>query len=261
MEPHRVGISGVPGGKGIREAVVEACARLGLRCSESERYLRIYGDDICEWLSPCGTHAPQKRLPTLDFDEETVRAVVHGLDADSTHEGRDGKTTCFSTTSAVLALQYRVLQRMLGRSTSLRCVTRHGGFGSHPIYRVRVRTDSARRPWARIRSIGDGGDAHVYDLTTDTGRFYLPEADIVVHNCDDMSAFLSASLGAIGYPTKLRVVETVGAGDWSHIYVLVGIPPERPSRWVALDLSEPHPAGWQVPEEQVVRFRDFEVPD
>lgn len=32
------------------------------------------------------------------------------------------------------------------------------------------------------------------DITTDTGRFYLPESDVVVHNCEDLACWRAAEL-------------------------------------------------------------------
>jgi hypothetical protein len=78
-------------------------------------------------------------------------------------------------------------------------------------------------------------------------------------DCDGYSIVLGASLNSIGYPVKLRVV-AVGERDWNHIYLLVGIPPTKPARWVPLDASVNKPAGWEVPKQQVVRVRDYQVP-
>lgn len=116
------------------------------------------------------------------------------------------------------------------------------------------------RPHARIRAIFDGGKSHVFDLTTASGRIYLPESDVVVHNCDDGSAVLGAALGAIGYSVRLRVIQSTDSPDWNHIYVLVGLPPGAPADWVPLDVTVDRPPGWQPPRSQVARYRDYEVP-
>lgn len=83
-------------------------------------------------------------------------------------------------------------------------------------------------------------------------------------DCDDEAILLASMLGAIGYPTKWRVIQTNGAArrghDWDHIYLLAGSPPDNPTDWYALDLSEPHEAGWEVPMSEVARVRDFPVP-
>lgn len=99
------------------------------------------------------------------------------------------------------------------------------------------------------------------------------DADTFVHpkwtlesgggDCDCEVVLLSSMLGAVGYPTKFRVVQTHEAvergEDWDHIYLLAGLPPQKPTKWVALDLSEPQPPGWEVPDHLVARRRDFDV--
>lgn len=89
-------------------------------------------------------------------------------------------------------------------------------------------------------------------------------------DCDEMSGMLGSLLRSIGYPVKLRVIQDTESPTWSHIYPLAGLPPGAPTQWVALDATEPHPAGWEVPGARqcaatgrpsgyVVRVRDFDV--
>jgi hypothetical protein len=78
-------------------------------------------------------------------------------------------------------------------------------------------------------------------------------------DCDCLSVLLASLLLSVGYPVQFRVIQTVHSSEWDHIYVLVGLPPQRPDTWVALDASVAEPAGWQAPEEMVKRYRDFEV--
>lgn len=78
-------------------------------------------------------------------------------------------------------------------------------------------------------------------------------------DCDDYAILLGALLLAVGYPVKLRVVQIKGSSTWSHIYLLVGLPPPSPKEWMPLDASVNRPAGWEVSRSQVVKQRDFEV--
>lgn len=71
--------------------------------------------------------------------------------------------------------------------------------------------------------------------------------DLKIGDCDDMTILLAAMLICAGYPVNLRVVETTEAGTWSHIYLKAGLPPQKPTRWMALDLTVNHPPGWEVP--------------
>jgi hypothetical protein len=91
-------------------------------------------------------------------------------------------------------------------------------------------------------------------------------------DCDDGTILLGAMLRSVGYPVKLRVIQDTKSPTWSHIYLLVGVPPQRPSKWVPLDWSVYpfKPAGWQAPgaaeyvlsgqpSGMVQRLRDFQV--
>ncbi len=91
-------------------------------------------------------------------------------------------------------------------------------------------------------------------------------------DCDDGSILLGAMLRSVGYPLKLRVIQDRGSSTWSHIYILCGMPPTNPTKWVPLDWSIVpfKPAGWEAPGAAsvalsgkpsgvVTRLRDFNV--
>lgn len=83
-------------------------------------------------------------------------------------------------------------------------------------------------------------------------------------DCDEFSSLLGARLRAIGYPVELVVVETHSApvkGEYEHVYLCTGWQKDD-GEWEAmfLDPSVDKPAGWHVPESQVVRLRSFAVP-
>ncbi len=80
-------------------------------------------------------------------------------------------------------------------------------------------------------------------------------------DCDDASILVCSCLGSIGFQTRLRVIQTVNAKSWHHIYALVGIPKHNPQKWPALDLSvRKAKPGWQPPAAMIARHRDFPVP-
>jgi hypothetical protein len=215
-----------------------------------EKYIAINDRSVAEFFAKCGQHAPEKRLNSLRFaSEATVRAVLDGLSADASFEIREGKTPglVYGTTSSRLVLQLRVLYRMLGISVSVRRVDDHGGFGENPIYRVipRLRTregyaERREKKFARVRSIADGGIELCGDITTDSGKFWLPESDVLVHNCDRLVAWRVAELRVAGYPAdpviKWRTVPKdvmVRLGHPAHmvpeqgiqmVHVCVGLP-------------------------------------
>lgn len=255
-----VGIAGIADSKGYRERMIEAGERLGftVKAHTKEVYLTDSGDTMHRLLDSCGTKAGVKRLPHVSWDPATAANILSGLDADG-GMATNGTNFVFSTTSKTLSVQYRLLQRILGRSTSIKMVVEHGGFGENPIYRVTVRKDNQRRPWAKIRTISAAAPAHVYDIETDSGRFYLPEQDIVVHNCDDYSSLTCAALGSLGIPCRFKVIRTKGAKDWNHIYAQAGFPRAKPVRWISMDASVNKPFGWEAPPQMVAASKVFRV--
>jgi len=234
-----------------KRRVEEICTRLGYKTSWHERYIRILDRDAAHWLSACGHLAPNKRIPTLDLDEESTRAVLEGLQADSCVSANG--TRVYGTTSPTLAMQIRVLHRMIGEGTSIVRVDDHGGLGTNPIYRVTVRkpvqaNGRRGRAYATVRDARDFGlDLPVYDIETESHRFYLPEHDVVVHNCDDSVILLGAALLSVGHSVRVRVVQTEGNKSWNHVYLMARSDHQNPDAWMALDTTVPRPPGWQVP--------------
>ena len=78
-------------------------------------------------------------------------------------------------------------------------------------------------------------------------------------DCDDYSITLGSLLQSIGYPVKLRVIQTTDAPDFSHIYLLVGSPPGNRRKYISLDASVAKPAGWEAPKYMIKKVRDYEV--
>jgi hypothetical protein len=208
--PCRASISGQDGKpKEEQKRRVEALmASVKIDTRWHRKYIAINDKEIAAFFQRCGHLAMNKRVPSLQLDsEEAVRHVLKGLEADASIETRPGKTgtIVYGTTSPGLALQLRILHRMLGQSVGIRRVDHHGGFGTHPIYRVtprlRNRADYAIRRdkhFGRIRSISDGGMEMCGDITTSTGKFWLPESDVLVHNCDRLVAWRTAELLVMG---------------------------------------------------------------
>lgn len=82
-----------------------------------------------------------------------------------------------------------------------------------------------------------------------------------IGDCDDQVIFLGCLLQVVGYPVKMRVIGLKGSDEFSHIYLLVGLPPENPTRFMPLDPSRPEDAGWELPENQRGLIRDYDVED
>lgn len=254
-----ISIAGVPRGKGIRERVINILEARGTRHHQYSREVRFDAREF-PCLFDLGRIALEKHLPTFRFSTSTVATIVQAMNMGDGGVATSGKSFVYSTISPLLALQYRVLNRMLGQSTHVAMVTDHGGFGTHPVYRITVRSNDRLRAWARVRSVELEDDpAQCYDLTTESGRIYLPAADVIVRNCDDQTIVLASLLQSVGYPIRLRVIRTHDSNDWNHIYLLVGLPPRDPRRWLPLDASVDQPAGWEAPASMIAERRDFTV--
>lgn len=96
----------------------------------------------------------------------------------------------------------------------------------------------------------------------DLDTFRSPERTIQFRggDCDCMAA-LNASLAKIaGFPARLRVIQTVGAGSWDHIYAMADAGKGFGSaQWVALDTTVPKHVGWEPPAKMIARVKDRAV--
>lgn len=84
-------------------------------------------------------------------------------------------------------------------------------------------------------------------------------------DCDCITTAMGAMFMSVGYPIALRIMETKDpgtgrrAGTWNHIFLLVGVPPRDPKRWIPLDASLKAFPGWHPPKSITHKVRDFEV--
>ena len=234
----RLHIAGIANSKGVRELVEQLYTRLGLPFTATHKDIRARVADVPVLASlGLGRVAAVKHLPHVDWDNETAAAIVLGMEMGDGGWSTSGKNMVYSTISRELALQYRVLKRQLGFSASMRCLVNHGGAGQNPVYRVTVRVDNQLKPWARVRSLAVESEEHeCVDITTATGRVYLPEADVIVHNCDDMTICFGALLRALGFGSVMARVVSTNGKRWEHVYAVVALPKTgRPKRLVPLD--------------------------
>ncbi len=79
-------------------------------------------------------------------------------------------------------------------------------------------------------------------------------------DCDGYVITLGSMLQSVGFPVRLRIIRTSNSRDWNHIFLLAGLPPRGPSKWVSLDASVNQPPGWHPPKWMVSGIRDFDVP-
>lgn len=150
----------------------------------ADRYLRINSRDWAQKFSVCGRRAPNKKFPTVNVTPRTAAAFLEGVNADA-----DVRDHVLTTTSEQLSAQVRILYRIVGKSCRMTKIYDHGGVGTNPIYRVAPRHEDTRRPFHRVRAIAPSDPCKTVDITVEGGRFYLPESDIIVHNCDDFASY------------------------------------------------------------------------
>lgn len=85
--------------------------------------------------------------------------------------------------------------------------------------------------------------------------------ELEIGDCDDMTILLGSLLQAVGLPIRIRVIGLKGQRVFSHVYLVVGLPPDRPASWMPLDASRPEEAGWELPASQRGLKRDYDVRD
>ncbi len=189
-----------------KDRVIALMQAAGISTRRHRKYVDVHDRRLTEYFMQAGGRAPSKKVPDLHmFSSEQISSLVAGLETDAS-TAESGSLT-IGTTSPVLAAQLRVLFRMLDQSVHIRRWDEHGGLGSHPIYRVGIRrapdssmsstwqkrSETSRRS-AGVRSIREEPPTACADITTSSGRFYLPESDVVVHNCEDLACWRAAEL-------------------------------------------------------------------
>lgn len=95
----------------------------------------------------------------------------------------------------------------------------------------------------------------------DTYRAAKRTLQLGIGDCDDYTATMGAVLQAVGYPLRITVVG-VDSKEPNHVYLRVGLPPQKPTRWPALDASVARPPGWEITQEpgaRVLYRKDFNL--
>src|SRR5579875_220889 len=223
-----------------KHEVKAICERLGISYRWHPRYIEVQDPAWADRIAQLGARARFKHLATLNMNERSAEAFLRGIMADSTANTR-GYGRTYSTTSRLLMVQARVLHRMFGRSTSVRMLTpeQHGGAGKHLLWRVGVRApaDKAEKALA-VRSIERAvRKMNCWDIQTEDHYVYLPEHDVTVSNCDDLTGTTGAAMTSIGIPTY-AVHQKFGGGAQEH--VLLGVIDESGQKWY-IDPSENDP--------------------
>jgi hypothetical protein len=71
-------------------------------------------------------------------------------------------------------------------------------------------------------------------------------------DCDDHSALLAGLLGSIGYSVGLRAYASGPSAQFSHVYAVVGVPKNSPTKILGLDTTVRESyVGWEPPPGRV----------
>jgi hypothetical protein len=185
------------------------------------RYIRMQmrnDNPVFDACRNAGGHAYEKKIPASLFNSLSSAqgaALLDGLYADA-HQPDDRKSGfCYSTTSPILAFQVRILLRMQGFSCKVTKVDDHGGLGTHPIYRVYPRFFKDKD--VQIVSVESEQKRFCYDIQTEDGGIYLPEADIIVHNCDDRAICIGSFAYNLGMPFRFVAMARQNGNPLHHV--------------------------------------------
>ncbi len=244
-----------------KREVESICRDLGIATRWYTKYISVKDVDWAQRMARMGSHAPTKRLLSLDLDEAAAHATLRGVMADSganTH----GNGRTFTTTSRTLATQVRVLHRMLGVGCGSSYIENHGGLGKHPIYRLSTllpRSDGKMTKLLRVKEIvREVGRGPAWDISTDDHYVYMPEHDVTVSNCDDSTILMGALLKALGFRDVRARVISVDGRRWAHVYTMVSENRSGGGKLIALDptVKDAVP-GWEFGKAR--KIRDFKL--
>lgn len=250
-ENYRFAISGKDGcpKEEQKRGVQAACERLGIHTRWHERYIAVNDADWALRMQQMGGHAPEKHLLSINLDEGSAAATLRGVMADSGQNTR-GKERTFTSTSRLLAIQTRVLHRMFGITCGWRFIEDHRGLGKNPIYRLGTRgnvRNDGRATWLlRVKQVDRNvAEMPCWDITTDDHRVYLPEHDVTVSQCDDLTIALGSAIlaplmyltaaGSVG--TRAAVVGHAYGTDRNIEHVLGAIFDPNDNKWYYVDPS------------------------
>jgi transglutaminase-like putative cysteine protease len=122
---------------------------------------------------------------------------------------------------------------------------------------------SERDWWGEVRSVFGAvreGVRYVRDIhNLDTFQAPNRTLEFGGGDCDDYTITLGSALQAIGFPVKVRIIQSVGAPDYNHVFLLVGMPPRNPMNWYSLDASVDKAPGWHPPKRMIAKLKDYDV--
>lgn len=192
------------------------CEQNNLKYYWHKRYIRINDRDLYGDFKDLGSHAINKRIGRVPFNKDNCLSLLNGLKADG-HINKSGTCT-IGTISEQLKNEIRVLCRKLGFSVHTRLwQPTKTQFGKNPIWRIILR--ERKEVPVKVIGIVDYGEEQVYDVEVDGNLFYLPENDVLVHNCEDQAILLYAICWYHKVnPLSMRIVTGTVNGGGGHCW-------------------------------------------
>lgn len=198
--------------------------------------LAVNDADWAREMALMGHRAPEKQALSLDLDEASAQQLLRGIMADSA-KNTNGAGRTLTTTSYRLAVQARVLHKMAGRTCRWSFIERHGGLGENPIYRLGVRGERQDQSAEKMLRVSDiqrhVAKLPVWDIQTSDHNVYLPQHDVTVSQCDDISTVTGAMLRCLGRETEFITVGFGPPRKYSHVFDRAREPKSR--RWIVCD--------------------------
>lgn len=101
-----------------------------------------------------------------------------------------------------------------------------------------------------VLKIESAGEAPTTDIEVEGSRFWLPETDTIVHNCDGHAIFVAALCTVVGFQAGVRMLQPPGEQWFTHVYAVARLPKLCPdgqhTSEVALDTTHPPgDVGWE----------------
>jgi hypothetical protein len=222
-----------------KRIVKEIAERYGYETRWHRKSIAVKDHDWALRMQQMGHLARNKHLLSLNLDEAAAAATLRGVMADS-GKNTNGPGRTFTTSSRELWAQVRVLHKMFGVTCGFRYIENHGGLGQHPIWRLNTRsrseetTDGRTEKTLRIKRIDhEVAEAPVWDIQTTDHHVYLPEHDVTVSQCDDISTLMGCLCRQLGRETEIVIVGFGRQGSYSHVFVRVKEP--KSGTWIVLD--------------------------
>jgi len=239
-EDYRFAISGKDGHKKEQQKmwVKEFCEKHNVSYRWHERYISINDKSLASAMEDCGHTAINKQIPFgLGLGEFEINALLDGLRADAYMKNH--QTWIHRSISRKLITQIRILYKQLGIQTSIKFFEKHGGLGKNPIYDLTTRNN--QYPLLIVK-IDEGRETECFDIETENHGIYLPESDVIVHNCEDGSVYFVCMARSAGIPAD-RVYLAIGPTSFGYHAYPIAYLDENDAQEAFGDQTK---AGWYI---------------